>query len=115
VATAQLLPIYTKISQKILRIGGTRRLGAGNNSVIGANECIVEGLDRLWLALRCPSHAWSWPRANQEERARGFDSHQTCHKCQSKRMFDTEKWTAGPVYRSVAGTDAISGRVFRPR
>jgi len=28
-----------------------------------------------------------------------FDSHQTCHKCTSRRMFDTKQWQAGPIYR----------------
>lgn len=106
-ATTQLLPIYAKISQKIQRIGGSRRSVAGQR-IIGANNFIVEGFDRFWLALCCPSHAWSWPRANHEEGARGFDSHQTCHKCQSHRMFDTQRWAAGPVYRSLAGTDSAS-------
>lgn len=90
-ATAQLLPIYTKISQKILRKTARRHEVAGNQ--------IVEGLDRFWLVLRCPVHAWSWPRTNKEERLPGFDAHQTCHKCTSRRMFDTREWQAGPVYR----------------
>ena len=100
-ATAQLLPIYTKISQKILRKRSAQGLNVVSNPVISGNQYIVEGLDRFWLALRCPSHAWSWPRANQQEAPRGFDSHQTCHKCQSRRMFNTQRWTAGPLYRLV--------------
>jgi len=94
VATAQLLPIYTKISQKILR-------KTGRSHVVGGNQ-IVEGLDRFWLVLRCPMHAWSWPRTNKEERLAGFDAHQTCHKCTSRRMFDTRAWQAGPVYRRLS-------------
>lgn len=96
-ATAQLLPIYTKISQKILR-KAVRPSEAGSYSEAGVNR-IVEGLDLFWLALRCPTHAWTWPRANNEEHFEGFDAHQTCHKCMSRRMFDTRKWQSGPVYR----------------
>jgi hypothetical protein len=99
VATAQLLPIYTKISQKILRKNGAQRLKVESDRVLGGNQYIIEGLDRFWLALRCPSHAWSWPRANQEERVQGFDSHQTCH---------TQRWQVGPIYRLMARTDATA-------
>jgi hypothetical protein len=91
VATAELFPIYTKLSQKILRKGARRREAGGYR--------VVAGLDLFWLALRCPLHAWSWPRSNNEERFEGFDAHQTCHKCTSRRMFDTSEWHAGPVYR----------------
>ena len=100
-ATAQLLPIYTKLSQKILR-KTARWSEVGRNHVVGGNQ-IVEGLDRFWLALRCPLHTWSWPRANYEERIEGFDAHQTCHKCTSRRMFNSQDWHAGPVYRRVCG------------
>jgi hypothetical protein len=92
VATANLFPTYTKLSQRILRRSARPKL-------IGNNQ-LVEGLDRLVLVLRCPLHAWSWPRANKEERFEGFDAHQTCHKCTSRRLFDTREWNAGPVYRS---------------
>ena len=94
-ATAQLLPIYTKLSRKLLR-------KAARSREIHGNQMIVEGLDLFWLALRCPMHAWSWPRANHEERVEGFDAHQTCHKCTSRRLFDTREWHAGPVYRRIA-------------
>ena len=90
-ATAQFFPIYTKISQKILHKGA-------HTCEVGGAE-IVEGLNRLLLALRCPAHAWSWPRTNRDERFDGYDAHQTCHKCTSRRMFDTREWHAGPVYR----------------
>lgn len=96
-ATAELLPIYTKLSQKILS-KAVRPREAGRYREAGDNQ-IVEGLDLFWLALRCPTHAWTWPRANNEEYFAGFDAHQTCHKCMSRRMFDTQKWQAGPVYR----------------
>ena len=71
-ATAQLLPIYTKISQKILRKRSAQRLNARSNPLISGNQYLVEGLDRFWLALRCPSHAWSWPRANHQEASEGL-------------------------------------------
>ena len=90
-ATANIIPIYTRLSQKILR-KAARRHDFGSTQ-------IVEGLERFLLVLRCPMHAWSWPRTNKEERAAGFDAHQTCHKCTSRRMFDTRAWQAGPVYR----------------
>jgi hypothetical protein len=90
VATTYILPIYAKISRKLLRKTASRQVG---------DTEIVEGFDRFWLSLRCPSHAWSWPRANNRERFEGFDSHQTCHKCTSHRMFNTSSWNAGPVYR----------------
>jgi hypothetical protein len=95
VSTANILPIYARLSQKFLRKAVRRR-----NT--GATQ-IVEGLDRFWLVLRCPMHTWSWPRANKEERTPGFDAHQTCHKCTSYRMFNTQQWQAGPVYRRVRG------------
>jgi hypothetical protein len=91
VSTVQLLPIYSKISRQVLRKTARRREIGG--------LIIVEGFDLFLLALRCPFHAWNWPRANREERLRGYDAHQTCHKCTSKRMFDTQAWQAGPVYR----------------
>ena len=99
-ATTQLFPIYTKISQKILGTAAGRR-GVIGNQMVGGNQMIVEGLELFWLALRCPMHAWSWPRANHEERVEGFDAHQTCHKCTSRRLFDTREWHAGPVYRRI--------------
>lgn len=89
--TTHILPIYTRISQKILRKPMHGRAREGTE--------IVEGLDRFWLVLRCPMHAWSWPRANKEERFDGFDAHQTCNKCTSQRMFDTRDWHPGPLYR----------------
>lgn len=90
-ATTQLLPIYTKISRRILR-------RSARSHIIGGTE-VVAGLDRFWLSLRCPMHAWSWPRANGAERLGAYDAHQTCHKCTSRRMFDTRNWQAGPVFR----------------
>lgn len=93
-ATTHIFPVYTRISTRIsrtlLRKAARRRLG---------NMELVEGLDLMWLALRCPMHAWSWPRANKEERLPGYDAHQTCYKCTSRRMFDTRGWQSGPVFR----------------
>jgi hypothetical protein len=91
VATTQLLPIYAKLSRKILRRSAPVEVFPG--------AVVLEGMDRFLLTLRCPLHAWSWPRANRDEYLGRFDSHQTCHKCTSRRMFDTHEWTAGPVYR----------------
>lgn len=90
-ATAHILPIYTRLSRKILR-KTLRRTWTGGTVV-------VEGLERFWLAVRCPMHEWSWPRANKDERVEGYDAHQTCHKCTSHRAFDTRGWHAGPIYR----------------
>ncbi|WP_109485977.1 hypothetical protein [Occallatibacter savannae] len=84
-ATTQLLPRSAKLGRRSAPIA------------IPAGFEIVEGLDRLWLALRCPAHAWSWPRANGDELLGRYDSHQTCHKCTSRRMFDTQSWQAGPI------------------
>jgi hypothetical protein len=106
VATAELFPIYTKLSQKILRAAPRRREAIGYGEAVG-NQ-IVQGLNLVWLSLRCPMHAWSWPRANNEERLEGFDAHQTCHKCTSRRMFDTRQWQAGPVYRQMLHPEAAS-------
>jgi len=91
VATTQLLPVYAKLTRRLSR-------RSAHPQPMGGTE-IVEGLDRFWLALRCPLHAWSWPRANKDERLGRFDSHQTCHKCTSRRMFDTREWHAGPIYK----------------
>ena len=93
-ATANTYPIYEKLSQKVLGWTTPRR-------EIGGAQ-FVEGLDRLWLALQCPMHAWSWPRANKEERFEGYDAHQTCWKCMSRRLFDTRQWHSGPIYRRRA-------------
>ena len=95
-ATTQLFPIYTKLSRAF-----QGRPASRNDR--GEIE-IVAGMSRVWLALRCPTHAWSWPRANKDERTSGFDSHQTCYKCMSKRMFDTQGWQAGPVYKGQKRT-----------
>jgi hypothetical protein len=97
VATTQILPVYIRISRKIL--------GKSERSHRVGSMKLVEGLDRMWLSLRCPVHAWSWPRANCEDRLPGYDSHQTCHKCISHRMFDTNGWQAGPVYRKAGIRD----------
>jgi hypothetical protein len=91
VATSQFFPVYAKLSQKILRRSARRQIVAGAE--------IVEGMDLLWLGLRCPMHAWSWPRANGDERFAQYDSHQTCHKCTSRRLFDTRAWQSGPIYK----------------
>ncbi|MGC1422154.1 MAG: hypothetical protein WA354_25245 [Terracidiphilus sp.] len=105
-ATAELFPIYTKLSQKILRRTRRQRETSGYSEV-GSYQ-IVAGLCLFWLALRCPTHAWTWPRANNEEHFEGFDAHQTCHKCMSRRMFDTRKWQAGLVYRHTIRPEAAS-------
>jgi len=91
VATTQLFPIYAKLSRKILRRSAQAQVVAGIE--------IVEGIDQFWLSLRCPAHAWTWPRANRDERLGRYDSHQTCHKCTAHRMFDTHEWQAGPIYK----------------
>jgi len=56
-------------------------------------------MSRLWLAVLCPKHSWTWPRANRDERLGRYDSYQICHKCMSRRMFDTQAWQAGPIYK----------------
>jgi len=89
VATTPLLPIYAKLSRKFIR----------KRVQVFAGVEVVEGIDRFWLALRCPRHAWNWPRANRDERLGRYDSHQTCHKCTARRMFDTRGWQAGPIYK----------------
>jgi hypothetical protein len=106
VATAEFFPIYTKLSQKILRKGSRQQEASGYSEAGGYQ--IVAGLGLFWLALRCPMHRWSWPRTNKEERFEGFDAHQTCHKCMSRRMFDSREWQAGPVYRQMMRPDAAS-------
>jgi hypothetical protein len=100
VATAELLPIYTKLSQRIRGNASRRRNASGIR--------IVKGLESVWLRLRCQTHAWTWPRTNTGERFDGFDAHQTCHNCMSRRMFNTREWQAGPVYRVLVGPDAAS-------
>jgi len=97
VATANILPVYIRISAGI----GRRLLGKVAARRRAGSMELVEGLDRLWLMLRCPNHAWSWPRANREERLAGYDAHQTCYKCTSRRMFDTREWHADPVYKGL--------------
>ena len=100
-ATTHVLPTYIRIGTRI----GRKILGkTEHRRRIGSME-LVEGLDRVWLAIRCPMHAWSWPRANREERIPGFDAHQTCYKCISHRAFDTHGWQAGPVYRRSRSRD----------
>jgi hypothetical protein len=61
---------------------------------------IVEGFSQLLLFIQCPRHQWTWPRANKEERVSGFDAHQTCFKCNSRRLFNSKEWRPGPIYRS---------------
>ena len=90
-ATAHLLPIYRTITGRILR-RRVRSYGAGEIR-------IVEGFELFCLALSCPFHSWTWPRANRDERMGGYDAHQTCHKCMSRRMFDTRAWRVGPIYK----------------
>ena len=94
-ATTHILPAYIRIGTRISR---TLLRKSARRHRFGSLE-LVEGFDRLWLALRCPMHEWSWPRANREERLPGYDAHQTCYKCTSRRMFDSHEWHAGPVYR----------------
>jgi hypothetical protein len=104
VATAELFPAYTKFSQKILRRAARRREAIGYSET-GVYH-VTAGLDLFWLTLRCPVHTWSWPRTNNEERFEGFDAHQTCHKCMSRRMFDSRRWRAGLVYRHKIRAEA---------
>jgi len=88
---AQVFPIYAKLSRRLLRMAAPR-----------ADQPIhvIAGLDRIRLFLDCPRHAWAWPRSNRDEHYPGFDSHQTCSKCSSKRFFDSRRWRSGPLYRS---------------
>jgi hypothetical protein len=99
VATSELFPTYTKLSRKVLRKAARRREATIGYSETGVYR-VAAGLDLFWLTLRCPTHAWSWPRTNKDEECvEGFDAHQTCHKCMSLRMFDSRKWHAGLIYR----------------
>ncbi len=91
-AAAHALPAQTKLSPKVGRI---RRLPRETESVR-----MVAGLGRLLLLLTCPHHAWTWPRTNQEEHVSGFDAHQTCLKCHSRRLFDSREWHPGPIYQN---------------
>lgn len=90
-ATANILPAYARLSQRILSVVVPR-------PETGSTE-FVRGLDLLWLMLKCPAHTWSWPRSNKEERFKGYDAHQTCCKCASRRLFDTREWQSGPIYK----------------
>ena len=92
-ATTHILPSYLRLGTRI-----SRKILSKTVRRVGSTE-LVEGIDRMWLTLRCPMHAWSWPRTNHEERLPGYDAHQTCYKCTSHRMFDTHGWQAGPMYR----------------
>jgi len=84
-------PIDSPLSRGILRIR-TRPRETGSIR-------FVLGFDRLRLFLHCPRHAWTWPRTNHDEHVSGFDAHQTCFKCNSRRFFDSQHWLSGPVYR----------------
>jgi hypothetical protein len=90
-ATANSVLRTTRLSQKFMR---TYEHPRESNSLN-----LVMGLDRLLLSLKCPMHSWTWPRANTDERIEGFDAHQTCFKCDSKRFWDSRGWQPGPVYR----------------
>jgi hypothetical protein len=95
VAITQALPLYANVEQraehKILRFPARTR----ETETVE----IVVGMKRIWLMMTCPRHAWSWPRLNKgEERFPGFDAHQTCHKCTSRRFFDSRAWEAGPLF-----------------
>ena len=88
---AHTFPIDSALRRKILHIR--------NRSCEVGSVQLVLGLDRFRLFLHCPHHTWTWPRANHDERISGFDAHQTCFKCNSKRLFDSHRWQSGPVYR----------------
>lgn len=88
---AHTFPIYSRLSRKILHPHSRPR-------VVGSVQFVM-GFDRLRLFLHCPRHTWTWPRSNHEERVAGFDAHQTCLKCNMKRLFDSQLWQSGPVYR----------------
>ncbi|HLY43152.1 MAG TPA: hypothetical protein VKR52_18200 [Terracidiphilus sp.] len=92
-ATAHALPIYEKLSRRLLRIAAAPR--RADNPIH-----FIAGFHRIRLFLDCPLHAWAWPRLNQNEHIPGFDSHQTCFKCSSSRFFDSRHWRSGPIYRS---------------
>jgi hypothetical protein len=89
-AAAHAFPIYSRLSRRILRIHAHPRENGPFQFVLG--------LDRFRLSLHC-RHDWAWPRTNHEERIMGFDAHQTCFKCSSKRLFDLQHWQSGPIYR----------------
>lgn len=91
-ATAHALPIYEKLSRHLLgKIMPPRSDRPAH---------FIAGFDRILLFLDCPRHTWAWPRANHEDWLPGFDAHQTCSKCSSKRFFDSRHWRSGPIYRS---------------
>jgi hypothetical protein len=92
-ATTNAFPAYIGISGDIRRI--RPRFGEAESILI------VEGFNWLLLFLRCPRHQWTWPRANREERVNGFDAHQTCFKCSSRRLFNSKDWRSGPIYRHL--------------
>ncbi len=91
-ATTQAFTTFAGISRKIGRILPRQ--------VEFESIQTVEGLSWLRLFLSCPRHEWAWPLTNREERVKGFDAHQTCFKCASRRLFNSKDWLSGPIYRS---------------
>ena len=87
--TTHTFPTYIGISRKAQRT--LPRYGEAEPVQI------VAGFDWLLLFLQCPRHEWTWPRTNKQERFHGFDAHQTCFKCSSKRFFNSRTWQSGPL------------------
>jgi hypothetical protein len=71
---------------------------------------LILGFDRILLMFTCPSHAWNWPRPIQGNKPDGFDAHQTCFKCSTERLYNTNTLQAGPLYRTL-----VPGTVERPQ
>ncbi len=90
-ATAHAIPTYT---------GSGHKIRTRPQQFEAEHTHIVAGFDWFRLLLSCPRHAWTWPRTNREERVKGFDAHQTCLKCASRRLFNSKDWQPGPIYRS---------------
>lgn len=72
--------------------------------------------ERLLVAVTCLQHQWTMPATLKEYnypiKAAAtattpevrYDSHQTCTRCASHRLYHTKTWSHGPMFRRVVKT-----------
>jgi hypothetical protein len=74
---------------------------------------LIGHIDRAFIRMACPRHEWNWPLSISDTvKIDGFDAHQSCTKCASQRLFNSKKWTPGPMFRKRSHSGPL--KINRP-
>jgi hypothetical protein len=74
---------------------------------------LIGHVDRAFIRMACPRHEWNWPLSISDTvKIDGFDAHQSCTKCASQRLFNSKKWTPGPMFRKRSHSGPL--KINRP-